>query len=484
MTASSSGSSSIERTTRDGVAAGVVSTWELTFEGYDEEHQRVQNALFSLAGGGLGTSGGPLLARTSADRWIVVAGIYDGEGPETHLLAGPVLAGLTVDVADAHLRRSLDMRAGVLREQISAGGSTVELVRFVSLARNGIVAVRTRLPVSVDRGAARLDAPPDVAFDEGTNPSWMRVIGSSGGIVAAVREERRERVIDDFVAVVAEANTLPGPDIALLHLDAVVALGFDALETEQKLGWEARWEDADVVIDGDDELQLATRLALFQLMASVGDKGETAVGARALSGTGYRGHVFWDADAFVLPFFAATHPASARAMLEYRIRRLPAALEAARELGRAGARFPWESARTGRDVTPLSARDRTGRVVPIRTGQLEEHVVADVAWAASHYVEWTGDQEFANGPGLTLFIETARYWASRIRIDLDGSAHIYGVIGPDEYHEPVDDNAFTNVMARWNLRRAADAVDAATTTVDHGVDRGEPATWRMRSGRR
>jgi trehalose/maltose hydrolase-like predicted phosphorylase len=158
---------------------------------------------------------------------------------------------------------------------------------------------------------------------------------------------------------------------------------------------------------------------------------------------------------FVLPFLAATHPAAARAMLEYRIRRLPAARELARRLGREGARFPWESARDGTDVTPTHAHLPTGEIVRIRTGELEEHIVADVAWAASCYVDWTGDLEFAEGPGRDLFVETARYWASRIRRNGDG-AHLYRVIGPDEYHEPVDDNAFTNVMARWNLRRGAE----------------------------
>jgi trehalose/maltose hydrolase-like predicted phosphorylase len=159
----------------------------------------------------------------------------------------------------------------------------------------------------------------------------------------------------------------------------------------------------------------------------------------------------------VLPFLAATHPAAARAMLEYRIRRLPAAIEAARRLGRRGARFPWESAGEGVDVTPRSARNRAGQVVRIRTGELEEHIVADVAWATACYLDWTGDEAFASGPGRALIVETARYWASRIRVDRNGKGHIYGVIGPDEYHEPVDDNAFTNVMVRWNLRRAADA---------------------------
>lgn len=102
---------------------------------------------------------------------------------------------------------------------------------------------------------------------------------------------------------------------------------------------------------------------------------------------------------------------------------------------------------------------------------------AEVAWAANCYVEWSGDEEFARGPGLLLLVETARYWASRMRQESDGTAHIYGVIGPDEYHEPVDDNAFTNVMARWNLRRAAAATDAFGD-LDGGVGAGEVDRWR------
>ena len=91
------------------------------------------------------------------------------------------------------------------------------------------------------------------------------------------------------------------------------------------------------------------------------------------------------------------------------------------------------------------------------TGELEEHIVADVAWAAACYIDWTGDEAFAAGPGRELIVQTARWWASRIELDEHGRGHIRGVIGPDEYHERVDDNAYTNVMARWNLRRAADA---------------------------
>ena len=158
----------------------------------------------------------------------------------------------------------------------------------------------------------------------------------------------------------------------------------------------------------------------------------------------------------------------------------PASRRAAR-LPKAGAArcFPWESAESGLDVTPRSGRDQTGRVTPIRTGEAEVHIVGDVAWAACCYVDWTDDQEFATGPGRRILIETARYWASRIRLDGSGVAHLYGVIGPDEYHEPVDDNAFTNVLARWNLRRA---IVSAAAVDDGAVDAAEIETWERLAG--
>ena len=130
--------------------------------------------------------------------------------------------------------------------------------------------------------------------------------------------------------------------------------------------------------------------------------------------------------------------------------------------------------RAGRHARTVDAW--RARRVPILTGQLEEHIVADVAWSVSCYLDWTGDEEFEVGAGLTILVETARYWASRIRLDGDGRGHIDGVIGPDEYHENVDDNAYTNVMARWNLRRAAAA--AVVSVLEAEVDEDEVARWR------
>ena len=138
------------------------------------------------------------------------------------------------------------------------------------------------------------------------------------------------RVLDRIAAYEGTAHGVADHRPALDRVRRGRKDGFDGLLAEHRRAWAARWEDADVVIEGDPELQLAVRFALFHLTASVPDEGEAAVGARGLSGSAYRGHVFWDSDVYVLPFLAATHPRAARTMLEYRIRRLPEALRAAR----------------------------------------------------------------------------------------------------------------------------------------------------------
>ena len=196
---------------------------------------------------------------------------------------------------------------------------------------------------------------------------------------------------------------------------------------------------------------------MYHLISSADPESDLAsVGARGLTGRGYKGHVFWDTEVFILPFFIYTHPATARALLAYRYRTLDAARARAASLGYRGALFAWESADTGEDVTPTQAVGPDGRPVRILTGEQEHHVAADVAWAAWRYWEATGDDEFLSRMGAEIILETARFWVSRTRRGDDGRYHIDGVIGPDEYHEGVRDNAFTNVLARWNIERAFD----------------------------
>jgi trehalose/maltose hydrolase-like predicted phosphorylase len=411
--------------------------WRVDIAGFDPQLERVHESLLTLADGRIGTRGSPLVGNGADAPTVLHAGVYDGTGPETELAHLPHWARLFESEDLRPTRRRLDLRRGVLYEE-----GPVTSVRFASLARPGTVAVRAcgeRALLSPE-GRATVSAQVSLAVSDRRRDGLLERLGSYDGDPAA----------------------------AETALAAAEDAGFERLLREHREAWARRWADADIVIEGDPGLQRDVRFTLFHLMATVGVDGEAGVGARGLSGPAYRGHVFWDSDVFVLPFLAATHPAGARAMLEYRLRRLDPARAIARRHGRAGARFPWESAADGFDVTPTSARMPTGEVVRVRTGEMEEHITADVAWAAWTYLEWTGDDAFAAGPVREVLIETARYWASRVRRDREGRAHIYGVIGPDEYHVPVDDNAFTNVMARWNLRRAA-AVP--------GVDAGERAEW-------
>jgi trehalose/maltose hydrolase-like predicted phosphorylase len=451
--------------------------WALTIDSIDPLLERFHESLFTLGDGRLGTRGSLITGQRGGDPTVLMSDVYTRTGPEAHLLAAPRWNTIALDSSPPPAaRRVLDLHAGVLHQQLQTDTGRIDALLLSSLARPATVALRVRdldAGVHADRP---LVAPVGPTSEEGQDGDavWMRVRGRPGSIVAAAHDQQRgtasDRVLDRVAAYEGIDRGAADENAALDRLRSAQQLGFDGLLAEHRRDWASRWEDADIVIANDPPMQLAARFAIFHLVACAPDGGEAAVGARGLSGKGYRGHVFWDSDVHVLPFLAATHPQGARAMLEYRVRRLPAAIAAAKRQRHDGARFPWESARTGQDVTPQQARDPHGELIAILTGRLEEHIVADVAWAAACYIDWTGDQTFAAGPGRELMVQTARWWASRIEPDADGSGHIRGVIGPDEYHENVDDNAYTNVMARWNLTRAA----AAGVDV---IDAGERRRW-------
>jgi trehalose/maltose hydrolase-like predicted phosphorylase len=431
--------------------------WTISLKGFDPELERVHSSLLTIADGVIGTSGTPVGSHPSARPRVLAAGLYEGEGTETDLVPCPTWTHLDGELPHAlRLERQLDLHTGLLRQRLGRQPD-LETVLFSSLARPGTVVLRALGEPALLESDQALEPAEGRDIEAGfvDGATWLRQSTRDGGLVAAAGERFDGHRLERLAVYVPDPTAMPDPEAAVRRLEETGRVGFDALLSEHRRSWAGRWETADIRIEGDDELQRLVRFALFHLMSSAAEEGEAAVGARGLTGPAYRGHVFWDSDVFVLPFLAATNPPAARAMLEYRVRRLDAARAAAAALGRRGARFPWESAHDGFDVTPTHAYDHSGRVVAIRTGELEEHIAADVAWAAACYVDWTGDVEFASTAGLELFTETARYWASRIRLDAARRGHVYGVIGPDEYHEPVDDNAFTNVMARWNLRHAA-----------------------------
>ena len=455
----------------------------------DPSKVRVSETLGALANGKVGVRGSAEHPSPRASPLFAAAGLYDDQ---SRLVHGPIwTAANTSDDSSQPATSAVDLRTGVLVRADAESG--LRSLRFVSTDRLHAMALRAEAVDGALWPGDVLEVPG--GGDGRTRRKGGAAVASSGSSAGRLAVAARERwsgtggrvTLERLCAWSTGRDGPPTERRAARRLARVTSVGFDALLAGQRRAWAQRWRGAGVTIVGGAEAardELAARFSVFHLLAAASGGGEAAVGARGLTGDAYDGHVFWDADMFVLPALVALRPDAARAMLEYRIRRLPAARAEAAALGRRGARFPWESARDGTDVTPRLVHGPHGEPIPILTGAHEEHIVADVAWAAVRYAEWTGDAAFLEGPGRGLVVETARYWASRVRLDRAGRGHLYGVMGPDEYHEVVDDNAFTNVMARWNLERAADLLDEVQGSAGGGAGgregsrSAEIAAWR------
>ncbi len=248
----------------------------------------------------------------------------------------------------------------------------------------------------------------------------------------------------------------PGND-AQAKLDGARRLGVHCVVARHRAAWSARWQCSGVEVEGDADAQRALRFAIYHLNSAANPADErVSIGARALTGPDYHGHVFWDTEIYLLPFYTMTWPEAARSLLMYRFRMLDGARAKAAVMGWRGALYAWESADTGDETTPDHVIGPDRKIVDVLCGRQEQHISADVAYAVWHYWLATGDEAFLCDAGAEIMLETGRFWWSRAQQESDGRRHIRGVIGPDEYHTHIDDNAFTNVMARWNIRRALD----------------------------
>lgn len=249
-------------------------------------------------------------------------------------------------------------------------------------------------------------------------------------------------------------------DKALAGHEAACELGYDELLSESAAAWARKvWDNIPVTIDAENEFdQLAMRFAQYHLhVMTPAHDNRMNIGAKGLSGEGYKGHTFWDTEMFILPYFIYSAPEIAKSLEEYRFLSLPGAHKKAGGNGYEGAQFPWESAWIDDgEVTPVwgAADIVTGLPTKIWSGFIEQHITADVAYGAWEYYMVTGDEDFMERCGYELILDTAKFWASRLEEGEDGKLHINDVVGPDEYKEHVDDNAFTNHMAAWNIRKA------------------------------
>jgi alpha,alpha-trehalose phosphorylase len=260
-------------------------------------------------------------------------------------------------------------------------------------------------------------------------------------------------------------------------LDRVRAEGVQA-QLDKQRGWlDDFWARSDVEIPGRPDLQQAVRWNLFQTAQATARAESSGVPAKGVTGSGYGGHYFWDTELYVLPFLTYTSPRYARNALRFRYHLLDAARRRAHELSQKGVLFPWRTI-NGEEASAFYA-----------SGTAQYHIDADVSYALLQYVRATGDEDFLRREAVDILVETARMWADLgfWRANGDDNFHIHGVTGPDEYTTVVNDNLFTNVMARFNLAAAASVVERLRTEHPQdyrlmadrlGLDDGEVARWR------
>lgn len=231
-------------------------------------------------------------------------------------------------------------------------------------------------------------------------------------------------------------------------LDRVCDAGVEQQFVAQRTWLDEFWERSDVEVSGHPEVQQAIRWNLFQIAQASARAEGVGIPAKGVTGSGYSGHYFWDTEIYVMPFLTYTNPELARNAMRFRHGLLDAARSRAKEVSQSGALFPWRTI-NGEEASAYYA-----------AGTAQYHIDADVSYALTQYYLATGDEDFMIRQGIDILVETARMWVDLgfWRDEEVGTFHIHGVTGPDEYNTVVNDNLFTNVMARFNLRAAAFAV--------------------------
>jgi trehalose/maltose hydrolase-like predicted phosphorylase len=411
--------------------------------------------------------------------------------------------------------RALELDRGVLSREVlfrAASGSIVRIVfeRFASLHNQHILAQRVRVIAVEGSPTIELESVLDGNVTNNGVTHWgdmtVHIDGDVVGLDAKTQqsgytlgiaskfvcphpmavpdaEDNRpavrtvaqlapeaEAVFDKLTAIYTSRDVSAPLESAVSALEAAAHAGYDRLYADHAAEWRKYWDSTDIQIEGDDECQLAVRFTTYHILITAPRYDENAsIGAKTLSGMGYKGHIFWDTELFALPPLTLTQPKLARNLLMYRYHRLEGARHKAQANGYEGAMFPWESTDTGEETTPQwSDVQPDGSRIRIWTGDNEQHISTDIAYGVWQYWQWTGDDEFFARHGAELILDTAVFWGSRVE-HVNGRYELSQQIGPDEYHENIDNSVFTNRMVVWHMQTALKALDwlRANAPADH-----------------
>jgi trehalose/maltose hydrolase-like predicted phosphorylase len=483
--------------------------WNVVETAFESTKLHQQETVFTLGNGYLGTRGTFEEGYPGDCSATFINGVYDDVAiGKTELANVPSWLPLVIKVGGETFRldagtvieyeRRLDMRLGLVSRDIrwrAPTGHTIDLhfQRIASLADQHTMAIHCQI-TSVDfTGDISVETWYDCADNQGVNHWEILSQGNTDNFIWLDSRTRYSNiqlgmatklVLESEVDIVNESYAenlltktffcVPGQTIALEKIvtiftsrdveDPLVAAcnwlektpNYTTLLAAHIAAWEQVWDNSDIVIEGDHQAQVSVRFSLFQLLAAAPYRdNKVSIPPKTLSGFAYRGHIFWDTEIFAMPFFTFTQPQIARNLLEYRYHTLAGACRKAEEAGYKGAMYAWESADTGDETTPRWVPSNTGEMIRIWCGDIEVHINTDVAYAIWQYWKATGDDDWMVTYGASIILETALFWESRIEWNEARCGYdILDVIGPDENHDRVNNNAFTNIMVRWHLRAA------------------------------
>ncbi|MGA7936338.1 MAG: beta-phosphoglucomutase, partial [Kovacikia sp.] len=492
----------------------VIETVEGEFNPTQLHHKET---VFTLSNGYLGTRGSFEEGYPGDRPATLINGVYDSVPVAVTELANcPNWLPLVIMVGGERFRldqgkilsykRWLDLHRGILSRDLrwqSPLGHQLDLRfdRFISLADEHVLALRCHVksinytgPVEVhtslngyaeNEGLLHWDYLDQAGSDHSIwlhvrsrhskielgMAARLNVIGASGEttlplgfqgcptLVTQFQIEPEQTITLEKVVTVFTSRDTPTP-VSVAQEKLTHLPDYATLQADHEAAWAAVWQVNDIVIEGDLSAQLAVRYNLFQLLAVAPRHDQrVSIPAKTLSGFAYRGHVFWDTEIFILPCLTYTQPELARNLLTYRYHTLAGARRKAKAAGYEGAMYVWESADTGDEVTPTWVPRADGEgLVRIWCGEIELHINTDVAYAAWHYWQATNDHDWMRNCGVEMILDTAVFWGSRVEWNGD-RYDLNNVIGPDEYHEQVNNNAFTNILVRWHLRTALQVLD-------------------------
>ncbi len=516
--------------------------WTLVETGFDPDRAIAVGSNFMVGNGYMGYRGTTPDQDAGGYVALVVSDTYDrADGRWTELCTVPdplhvqaEVAGTAIRAEDSDLAAGLDLRTGEfgarLRQPVDGGDVEVDVRRFASPGRLHLLLQRWELRTRAHAGiriAAGIDgnvwslngdhfrsfeieARPDVlltavvSVERKVEVAVACVVRISGLADVGARPEGRSAfrvaqgevdadhavTVESFAAVFTSNDTADPVAAAVAAAREAAETGYDMLREVDRAWWDEFWRRTDVEIEGPVVDQVALRFAAYHnRIATPAHTDHLPIGARGLSCQAYQGAAFWDQEVFTLPVFLFTEPDLARNLLVYRHRTLAGARRKAAELGYAGAFYAWISGDTGDELCPdvFFTDVVTGRPIRTHFNDWQIHVAPDVVTTIERYVDVTGDEAFLVDHGAEVAFEVARFLHSFVRLDTwAGTYHCIRLLGPDEWHENVDDNAFTNYQVHsalafavrtheWMADRHPDRLAELSDRI--GLADGEPAAW-------